>query len=342
MEKVLVTGGTGFIGSHTVISLVEKGYEPILIDNFSNSIPQILGRIKSITGKDIRFFEGDCTDFSFLKNVVNQVNGVESIIHFAAFKAVGESVEEPLKYFQNNLGSTINILYLAKELKIAKLVFSSSCTVYGEPDTLPVTEETPEKPANSPYGYTKQVCERMIKDFCHANPWFKAVLLRYFNPVGAHPSGLLGELPQGVPNNLFPYIMQTAAGVRAQLSIYGSDYPTQDGTCIRDYIHVSDLADTHVLSLDYLVSTQNKNLEIFNVGVGKGASVLEVINAFEASTGVKVKYSFAPRRAGDVVQIFADNQKIVTAFGWQPKFTLADSCLHAWQWQKQLNKFFKD
>jgi UDP-glucose 4-epimerase len=335
--EILVTGGAGFIGAHTVLSLVENGFEPILVDNFSNSVPEVLPILKQLSGKDLYFYNIDCTNKIGFEDVFVKHPNIAGVIHFAAYKAVGESVAEPLKYYHNNVYSLMILLELMQKYGVKNLVFSSSCTVYGEPDTLPVTEMTPQKPANSPYGYTKQVCEKMIVDFQYPNQKsLNAILLRYFNPIGAHPSGKIGELPLGVPNNLLPYIMQTAASIREELTIHGNDYSTPDGTCIRDYIHVCDLAEAHVKALEKLNLKHFKTPEIYNVGVGKGVSVKEAVDTFEEVNQVKVNHKFGPRRPGDVEKIYADNSKIVNELNWQPKYTLADACKHSWLWQNNL------
>jgi len=333
--KIIVTGGAGFIGSHTVVELFSNGDIPIIIDDFRNSEPFILERIKEITGNTPVFYNLDCLDLKGLEKVFEKEKP-EGVVHFAAYKAVGESVQKPLMYYENNIGSLMNLLKLVSQYKTKYFVFSSSCTVYGDPEIIPVTENSPIQEASSPYGYTKQVCEKILQDFCKVNKNVKTALLRYFNPIGAHPSGLIGELPNGIPNNLVPYITQTAAGQRDQLTINGDDYNTSDGTCIRDYIHVSDLADAHVKAFAFL-QNQPSNLHVFNVGTGDGSTVLEVVKAFEKATNVTVKYFIGPRRKGDVVSIFADNSKIVTELDWRPKFSLEEALLHSWKWQQSLS-----
>jgi UDP-glucose 4-epimerase len=333
--KILVTGGAGFIGSHTVVELFNNGDIPIIIDDFRNSEPFILERIKEITGNTPVFYNLDCLDLKGLETVFEKEKP-EGVVHFAAYKAVGESVQNPLMYYENNICSLMNLLKLAPIYNAKYFVFSSSCTVYGNPEIIPVTEGSPIQEASSPYGYTKQVCEKMLQDFCKVNQSIKTVLLRYFNPIGAHPSGLIGELPNGVPNNLVPYVSQTAAGLRDQLTINGGDYNTSDGTCIRDYIHVSDLADAHVKAFTFL-QNETSNLHVFNVGTGNGSTVLEVVSAFEKATKAKVKYTIGPRREGDVVSVFADNRKIVTELKWMPRFSLEEALSHAWKWQQSLN-----
>ncbi|WP_026947454.1 UDP-glucose 4-epimerase GalE [Algoriphagus marincola] len=335
MKKILITGGAGYIGSHTAVELINSGFEPIIIDDFSNSKEQVLERLEEITGKKIACYRGDCADRSLLDQVAkdHQLSGV---IHFAAFKAVGESTELPLKYYRNNLVSLIEIMEFMRDHKIQDLVFSSSCTVYGQPDVLPVTEATPRKDAESPYGNTKKVCEDMLVDFVKSKPGIRVISLRYFNPVGAHPSGKIGELPQGKPNNLVPFVTQTAAGIREKLTVFGDDYDTPDGSCVRDFIHVMDLADAHVKALAYLDEKQNNFYDVFNVGTGKGDTVLQVIKTFEEVTNVKLNYEIGPRRPGDVVKIWADTKKINEVLGWYPKYSLADSMRDSWNWQKGL------
>jgi UDP-glucose 4-epimerase len=333
-RHIVVTGGAGFIGSHTVVSLLENGYEPIVIDDFRNSESFILRRIESITGRAVTHYGFDCADQEKLREVFRK-HPVAGVIHFAADKAVGESVEEPLKYYENNLQSLVSLLKICKEFDVNQFVFSSSCTVYGEPDTVPVDEKAPIKHTASPYGYTKQVCERICVDTAYANAGLEITLLRYFNPVGAHPSGLIGELPIGVPNNLIPYVTQTAAGIRAELTVFGDDYPTKDGTCIRDYIHVCDLAEAHVAALG---GAHKDQVEIYNVGTGNGSTVLEVIKTFENVNEVTLNYKIGPRREGDAAKVYADNARITQNLGWQPKYSLGDALKHAWNWQMKLNE----
>lgn len=335
MKKILITGGAGYIGSHTAVELINSSFEPIIIDDFSNSQESVLDRLEEITGRKITCYQGDCADRRLLDQVAkdHQLSGV---IHFAAFKAVGESTELPLKYYRNNLVSLIEIMEFMRDHKIQDLVFSSSCTVYGQPDILPVTEATPRKDAESPYGNTKKLCEDMLVDFVKSKPGIRVISLRYFNPVGAHPSGKIGELPQGKPNNLVPFVTQTAAGIREKLTVFGDDYDTPDGSCVRDFIHVMDLADAHVKALAYLDEKQNNFYDVFNVGTGKGDTVLQVIKTFEEVTNVKLNYEIGPRRPGDVVKIWADTQKINEVLGWYPKYSLADSMRDSWNWQKGL------
>jgi UDP-glucose 4-epimerase len=339
--NILVTGGTGFIGSHTIVELYNSGMRAINIDNLSNSEAFINDRVDAIThnltagkaGKQT-FIEGDISDEEVLRKVFSS-HAIDAVIHFAAYKSVNESVEKPLEYYKNNIGSTLTLLKIMQEFNVNKLVFSSSCTVYGQPDQLPVTENSPIKHATTPYGFTKQICEQVILDFAKANPHFSSIILRYFNPVGAHFSGTIGELPRGVPNNLGPYITQTAAGIRSELKIFGQDYDTPDGTCIRDFIHVSDLANAHICALKKLQS-ETSSIQVYNVGTGKGNTVLEVVQAFEKATGVKVNYKIVDRREGDIEKIWADASKAFTELQWKPQYSLEDAMLHAWHWEKSL------
>jgi len=331
-QKILVTGGAGFIGSHTTVELYHSGYEPVIADNFSNSDPGIVSRIESLCGSRLTVHQVDCCDYEAL-NRVFEAHNFAGVIHFAALKAVGESVEKPLDYFHNNIGSMLALLRVMEKHEVSDLVFSSSCTVYGTPDTLPVTELSPIKPAGSPYGYTKQVCEQAIHYQKDAGKKLRAVLLRYFNPIGAHPSGSIGELPLGVPNNLIPYITQTANGLRKELKIFGNDYPTTDGTCIRDYIHVVDLAKAHVAALHWLQTQKDSIVEVFNIGTGHGNTVKEVVDSFEKVSTTKLNYSFAERRAGDVPAIYADAQKAEKILNWKAELSLEDALTDAWKWQ---------
>ncbi|UII22641.1 UDP-glucose 4-epimerase GalE [Fulvivirga ligni] len=335
-KKIIVTGGAGYIGSHTCVELVKSGYTPIIIDNFSNSEKFIVDRVEELTGKKIEVEEGDCGDYEFVKSVFKKHAEVSGVIHFAAFKAVGESSNLPLKYYQNNLLSTIIMLKVMEEEGVSNFVFSSSCTVYGEPDQLPVTEDSPTKPAESPYGRTKQMCENIVTDFSKVTKGFKGIFLRYFNPIGAHPSSRIGELPIGAPNNLVPYITQTAAGIREKLTIFGNDYDTPDGTCIRDYIHVVDLAKAHIAALDYLLAEKEDCLEVFNVGTGNGNSVQEVVDTFQEVTGVKLNYEIGPRRAGDVEKVYSDATKVENGLKWKADISLAESLKDSWNWQQSL------
>ena len=339
MKKILVTGGAGYIGSHTVVELSNEGYEPVILDDFSNSDPSVIDRLKNILGKDITYYKGNACDREFLGHVFSSEGELFGAIHFAAFKAVGESVEKPIAYYRNNLESTMALLETMKKYNCDNLVFSSSCTVYGESETLPVTEETPRKEAQSPYGNTKKICEDIIRDTIKTDNRLKAVSLRYFNPIGAHSSAQIGELPLGVPANLVPFITQTAAGIRDGMKVFGNDYDTPDGTCIRDYIHVTDLAKAHVKSIEYLQSKSDHNrYDTFNIGVGKGHTVLEVIKTFESVTGVKLKYTITGRRPGDVEKIYADTAKAEKILHWKAEKSLGDALKDAWNWQQALEK----
>ena len=336
-ELILVTGGTGYIGSHTCVELIEEGYEVIIADNLSNSDISVLEGIEKITGIRPVFENVDLSDPVKTTGFFNKYPGITSIIHFAAFKAVGESVQVPLLYYHNNLNSLINILNNMIRLGIPNIVFSSSCTVYGEPDSLPVSEDAPIKPASSPYGNTKQICEEILRDTSFVNQFLKVISLRYFNPIGAHPSAIIGELPLGVPANLVPFITQTAIGLRAELKVYGSDYNTPDGTAIRDYINVVDLSKAHVVAIKRLLNNRNKNsFEVFNLGTGKGVSVLEVINAFEKSTGEKLKYKLVDRRQGDIEKVYADTRYANKELGWIAEKGLEETLLSAWKWEKYI------
>ena len=335
--KILVTGGTGYIGSHTTVELQNAGYEVVIIDNLSNSNIHVLDGIERITGIRPVFSQTDCNDKEAVEKVITDNPGITGIIHFAASKAVGESVQIPLVYYRNNLVSLINLLELMPSYNIKGLVFSSSCTVYGQPDILPVTEHAPIKPALSPYGNTKQINEEIIRDVIHAGAPFKSVLLRYFNPIGAHPTAEIGELPIGIPQNLVPFLTQTAAGIRPELSVYGNDYDTPDGSCIRDYINVVDLSKAHVVAIDRMLNNRSdENLEIFNLGTGNGVSVLELINTFEQATGVKVPNKITDRREGDIEKVWADPKHANETLGWKAQETLADTLRSAWKWQQKL------
>lgn len=338
-QKIIVTGGAGYIGSHTCVELAAAGYEPVIIDDFSNSEPYIIDRISELTETDITVYRGDCKNPELLHKVFSKTKDIAGVIHFAAFKAVGESSKLPLKYYQNNLLSTIELLTMMQSFDLSCLVFSSSCTVYGQPDVLPVTEETPLKPAESPYGRTKQICEDIISDFVKSGVAFKAVSLRYFNPIGAHPSSRIGELPIGIPNNLVPYITQVAAGIREKLTVFGNDYDTKDGTCVRDYIHVVDLARAHVAAISYLNKVNSSNFyDTFNVGTGEGNTVQEVIDTFEEVNSVKLNYEIGPRRPGDVVKTYADVSKSEEILHWRTAFDLSNALRDSWNWQKQIDK----
>lgn len=334
-KNILVTGGAGYIGSHTAAQLVEAGYRPVILDNFSNSQPSVKSRLKKLSGQNIPFYNHDYQDSAKLSDTLAKEN-IEGVIHFAAHKAVGESLQRPLKYYRNNVAGLVTLLETLERHAIPNLVFSSSCTVYGEPDSLPITETAETKPATSPYGATKQMCETIIRDSTAASPSLKSISLRYFNPIGAHPSALIGELPLGVPANLVPYVAQTAAKIRKELTVNGDDYPTPDGTCIRDYIHVVDLAKAHVKSLDYLFGQPAAFYDTFNIGAGKGNSVLEVIKTFQEVNNTQVPYKIGPRREGDIVKIYAAADKAKTKLGWQAELTLADALRDAWRWQQTL------
>lgn len=336
MKKILVTGGCGFIGSHTIVDLVENGFDVISVDNNSRSTPRILEGVERITGKKIKNYKVDLCNFDDTFAIFQENEDIIGIIHFAAYKAVGESVEQPLMYFENNLTSLINLLKCVQEFEVPYFVFSSSCTVYGNPDIIPVTETTPPKPAESPYGYTKQMGEQIINEFAKAQP-AKCVLLRYFNPVGAHPSAIIGELPIGKPANLVPAITQTAIGKLPQMKVYGNDYPTRDGSCIRDYIHVCDIAHAHTLSIQYMIDQKSKKkCEVFNLGTGNGVTVLEAIHAFEKVSGVKLNYITGPRRPGDIVAIYANNDFAKKELGWELKYSLDDMMGTAWKWEQRV------
>ncbi len=335
--KILVTGGLGFIGSHTVVELQNEGFEVVIIDNLSNSSEDVLVGIEAISGKKPIFEKMDLRNKSDVQKFFTKHNNIDGVIHFAASKAVGESVENPLLYYENNLGVLVYMLQELTKMHKANFIFSSSCTVYGQADKLPITEDAPVKPAESPYGNTKQVGEEIIKDTCKVNPGLSAIALRYFNPVGAHPTVEIGELPIGVPQNLVPFITQTGVGMREQLSVFGDDYPTQDGTCIRDYIHVVDVAKAHVVALQRLLNGKNEsNYEVFNLGTGKGSSVLEVIHSFERVSGEKLNYKIVDRRPGDVIQAYADTKKANQVLGWKAESTLDDSMKSAWDWEQKI------
>lgn len=337
MKKILITGGAGYIGSHTAVELLKAGMEPIILDDLSNSDAKVLDRLEEITGKRLTFYKGDCNDRSVLESIAKE-HKLEGVIHFAAFKAVGESTLQPLKYYRNNVGSLLVLLDFMKEHGIKDLVFSSSCTVYGQPEVLPVTEATPRQDAESPYGNTKKICEDILVDFVKSKPGIRVVALRYFNPVGAHPSAKIGELPLGVPANLVPFITQTAAGIREKLTVFGDDYDTPDGSCVRDYIHVVDLADAHVKTLSFLQDQEIDFYDVFNVGTGNGNTVLEVIHAFEKVNGVKLNYVIGPRRTGDVIKTWADTTKINQVLGWRANYSLEESMRDSWNWQKSLSE----
>lgn len=337
MSKILVTGGCGYIGSHTVVDLLDNGFEVLSVDNLSRGTEKYLDGVEKITGKRVKNYKVDLTDLDSLSKVFEDHENLEGIIHFAAFKTVPESVNFPLLYYHNNLDSLLNILKCVQQYGIANFVFSSSCSVYGNIEQLPVTEDAPLPEAESPYASTKQMGEKIIRDFETAHPEVKSILLRYFNPVGAHESALIGEYAVDKPENLVPIITQTAIGKRDKMSVHGSDYNTRDGSCIRDYIHVMDIANAHTKALQYLLDGKNEtNCEVFNLGTGEGVSVLEAIKAFEKVSGVKLKYELGPRRPGDVEAIYADNTKAKNQLGWKPTRSLEDMMRSAWEWEKVL------
>ncbi len=335
---ILVTGGAGYIGSHTIIELLETtDFNIVSIDNFSNSSIKVFERIKKITGKSIKNYPNDICNYSEIEKIIEQEHNIVGIIHFAAFKSVPESVSNPYKYYYNNINSLLNVLNCCLKFKIPNFIFSSSCSVYGNIDQLPVNENTPLAKAESPYAYTKQVGEEIIKDFAKASPSLKTIALRYFNPVGAHTSGLIGELPINKPNNLVPIITQTAIGNIPQMTVFGNDYPTRDGTCIRDYIHVTDIATAHIKAILYLIENKNpQNFSIFNLGTGSGVSVLEAINTFEEVTGKKLSYKIGPRRPGDVAAVYSDTEKSIKELGWNIKYDLKKMMETAWKWEQNL------
>jgi UDP-glucose 4-epimerase len=337
MNKILVTGGCGYIGSHTIVDLVQNGFTVICADNNSRSNDTMLAGVEKIIGKAVKNYKVDLCSYDDTHAIFQENPDITGIIHFAAYKAVGESVEKPLLYFENNLTSLINILKCVEAFHVPHFVFSSSCTVYGNPDSIPVTEETPQKPAESPYGATKQIGEQIINDTVKGITSLSAILLRYFNPVGAHPSIHIGELPIGKPANLVPAITQTAIGKLPTMQVFGTDYDTKDGSCVRDYIHVCDIAHAHTLALQYLINKKNQQRsEVFNLGTGNGYTVLEVINAFEKVSGVKLNYKLGPRRGGDVVAIYANNSKAKNVLGWNPSYTIDDMMDTAWKWELHL------
>ncbi len=339
-QTILVTGGTGFIGSHTTVELQNAGYKVVIVDNLSNSQANVVDGIEKITGIRPAFEQVDCCDKEALEAVFAKYPDISGIIHFAASKAVGESVEKPLLYYRNNFVSLINLLELMPKYDVKGIIFSSSCTVYGQPDpeNLPVSESAPIKPAESPYGNTKQVNEEIIRDTIASGAPIKAILLRYFNPIGSHPTAIIGEMPNGVPMNLIPYVTQTAMGIREQLKIFGNDYDTPDGTCIRDYIYVVDLAKAHVKAMERVLDTDNEALEVFNIGTGRGVSTKEIVDAFERATGVKLNWAYAPRRAGDIEKVWADPKKANEVLGWHAETNLDDTLRSAWNWQKKLRE----
>ncbi len=343
MAKILVTGGTGYIGSHTVVELQQAGFEVVVVDNLSNSNIEVLDGIEKITGIRPAFENIDCVDYVNMDRMFEKYSGIEGIIHFAASKAVGESVQKPLLYYRNNIVSLMNLLQLMPIHKVPNIVFSSSCTVYGQPEILPVTEQAPIIPALSPYGNTKQICEEIINDTAYSDGFYQATILRYFNPIGAHPSAEIGELPSGVPNNLVPFITQTAMGIRKQLQVFGNDYNTADGTCIRDYINVVDLAKAHVIAVKRMLEKKSKsNVEIFNLGTGRGLSVLELVNTFEKVNGVKVPYRIVDRREGDIEQVWADPSHANNELGWKAQETVEETLRTAWKWELNLAQRTKE
>lgn len=337
MQKIIVTGGAGYIGSHTVVELLSAGFEPIIIDNFSNSEPWIIDRITNITGVTPKVYVGDCTDSEFVESVFTAEPDISAVIHFAAFKSVGESVQNPLKYYKNNIGSTVTILEAMQAHAIPAFVFSSSATVYGEPEINPIPETEPRRTPFSPYAATKIMCEDIVEDTTKSSA-LKAISLRYFNPVGAHPSGKIGELPKGVPNNLFPYLTQVAAGLREQLVIFGTDYNTIDGSCVRDYIHVVDLARAHVAALRHLALDTTPAYDIFNVGTGKGTSVLELVHTFETVNELQIPHTIGDRRPGDIAEYYGNPKKIAEVMGWKSEFTIEDCVKDSWHWQQSLGQ----
>lgn len=345
MKKILVTGGAGYIGSHMVVELVKAGYTPIVIDNFIASDGSLIPGIEKITGAKLNFHQGDCCDKDFVTSIFKTQGPIDAVIHFAALKSVGESVQKPLLYHQNNTESLLTMLDVMKEFGVKDFIFSSSCTVYGQPDYIPVDESAPFKKAESPYGLTKQLCEQILEDVYPVG--FRVVSLRYFNPIGAHPSALIGELPIGTPNNLVPYMTQAAAGLRDKLTVFGNDYETKDGSCIRDFIHVVDVVKAHLIALSFLNKRtalpagrqENYLYEAFNVGTGEGVSVLELIQKFETATKVKLPYTIGPRRPGDVVKTYANPEKANKTLGWKSMISIEDALLHSWEWQKKLKQF---
>lgn len=337
-QTILVTGGTGFIGSHTSVELIEAGYDVVIVDDLSNSKIEVLDGIEKITGVRPAFEQVDLRDCEATENVFRKYPKIEGIIHFAASKAVGESVQKPLMYYRNNIVSLVNLLELMPEYGVEGIIFSSSCTVYGQPnpENLPVTEDAPHQKATSPYGNTKEINEQIILDYIHSGANIKSIVLRYFNPIGAHPSALIGELPNGVPNNLIPFVTQTAMGIRKELTIFGNDYNTPDGTCIRDYIYVVDLAKAHVAAMKRILDNKSDNIEYFNIGTGHGNTTREIVETFEKATGVKVNWKFGPRREGDIEKIWGDCTKANTVLGWKAETPLSDVLASAWKWQEKL------
>ena len=331
--SILVSGGAGYIGSHTCVELLNAGYDIVVADNYYNSCPEALKRVREITGKDFKFVEADMTDHAAVEKVFAENPGIDCVIQFAAYKAVGESVSKPIEYYSNNLNCTLNILDVMRRYDCHNIIFSSSATVYGDPASVPIREDFPVGATTNPYGTTKVFTERILTDCCKADPELNVALLRYFNPIGAHPSGKIGEDPNGIPNNLVPYIAKVAVGKLEKVHVYGNDYPTPDGTGVRDYIHVVDLALGHIKALDRLLKV--KGCEVYNLGTGKGYSVLDVVKAFEKASGIKINYRIAPRRAGDVACCYADATKAKEVLGWQAQYDIDDMCADSWRWQSQ-------
>ena len=331
MSKILVTGGAGYIGSHTVVELIDAGYDVVVVDNLSNSSKESLKRVEEITGQRVKFYENDIADMDAMDKVFGE-NDIDAVIHFAGLKAVGESVEKPLEYYKNNISGTLNMCEVMRNHDVKNIIFSSSATVYGDPETVPITEECPKGVCTNPYGWTKSMLEQILMDFNVADPKWNVILLRYFNPIGAHKSGKIGEDPNGIPNNLMPYITKVATKQLEKLNVFGDDYPTPDGTGVRDYIHVVDLAKGHVKALEKIV--ENPGVKIYNLGTGKGYSVLEVVKNFEEASGVEIPYVIAPRRAGDIAECYADASLAKEELGWEAEFGIKEMCADSWNWQK--------
>ncbi len=331
MGKILVTGGAGYIGSHTVVELIESGYDVLVVDNLSNSSKESLNRVEQITGKAVKFYENDIADMKAMDKIFSE-NDIDAVIHFAGLKAVGESVEKPLEYYKNNIAGTLNMCEVMRNHSVKNIIFSSSATVYGDPETVPITEECPKGICTNPYGWTKSMLEQILMDFHEADSEWNVILLRYFNPIGAHKSGMIGEDPNGIPNNLMPYITKVATKQLERLNVFGDDYPTPDGTGVRDYIHVVDLAKGHVKALKKIV--ENPGVKIYNLGTGKGYSVLEVVQNFEEASGVEIPYVIAPRRAGDIAECYADPSLAKKELDWEAEFGIREMCADSWNWQK--------